>query len=71
VFKGYSADMRAGKFPLVSIGGRADTSSVRSRGARTPIGVNGNSKIGINRLRQSQDIISIISKLIPKKFSFF
>ena len=41
MFKGDSADMCAGKFPLVSMGGRADTSSVRRRGARTPIGASG------------------------------
>jgi hypothetical protein len=34
VFKGDSADMCAGKFPLVSMGGRR-------RGARTPIGASG------------------------------
>ena len=38
MFKGDSADTCTGKFPLVSMGGRADTSSVRRRGARTPIG---------------------------------
>ena len=43
MFKGDSADMCAGKFPLVSIGGRTDTSSVRRRGARNPIGASGNS----------------------------
>ena len=31
------------KFPLVSMGGRADPSSVRTQGARTPIGASGNS----------------------------
>jgi hypothetical protein len=41
MFKGDSADRCAGKFPLVSMGGRADTSSMRRRGARTPIGVSG------------------------------
>ena len=39
MFEGDSADMCAGKFPLVSMGGRADTSSARRRGARTPISV--------------------------------
>ena len=34
MFEGDSADMCAGKFPLVSMGGRA--------GARTPIGASGN-----------------------------
>jgi hypothetical protein len=38
MFKGDSADMCGGKFPLVSMGGRADPSSMRRRGARTPIG---------------------------------
>jgi hypothetical protein len=42
MFKGDSADMCAGKFPLVSMWGRADTSSVRRWGARTPIGASGN-----------------------------
>jgi hypothetical protein len=42
VFKGDSADMCAGKFPLVLMGGRADPSNVRRRGARTPIGESGN-----------------------------
>jgi hypothetical protein len=41
-FKGDPADTRTGKFPLVSMGGRADTSSVRRRGMRTPIGASGN-----------------------------
>ena len=45
VFKGDSADMCTGKFPLVSMGGRADTSSVRRRGARTPIGASGINKL--------------------------
>ena len=36
MFKGDSADMCAGKFPLVSMGGRADPSNVRRWGARTP-----------------------------------
>ena len=42
MFKGDSADMCAGKFPLVLMGGRADPSSVRIQGARTPIGASGN-----------------------------
>ena len=45
MFKGDSADTCGGKFPLVSMGGRADTSSVRRRGARTPIGASGISSI--------------------------
>ena len=43
--EGYSADTGAGKFPLVSMGGRADPSSVRRRGARTPIGASGNFRV--------------------------
>ena len=42
MFEGDSADMCAGKFPLVSMGGRVDPSSVRRRGVRTPIGASGN-----------------------------
>ena len=38
MFKGASADT----FTLVVMGGRADPSSVRRRGARTPIGASGN-----------------------------
>ena len=60
MFKGDSADMCAGKFPLVSMGGRADTSSVRRRGARTPIGAIGNLLkflFNINFCNSSQIII--------------
>ena len=42
MFKGYSADTRAGKFPLVSMGGRAEGLACADPGARTPIGVSGN-----------------------------
>ena len=42
IFKGDPADMGGGKFPLVLMGGRGDQSSVRRRGARTPIGACGN-----------------------------
>ena len=38
MFEGDSADTCAGNFSLVSMGGRADPSSVRRRGARTPMG---------------------------------
>jgi hypothetical protein len=44
MLKGDSADTRAEKFLLVSMGGQADTSSVRRRGARTPISASGNVK---------------------------
>ena len=38
IFEGDSADMYAGKFPLVSIGGRAEGLACVDLGARTPIG---------------------------------
>ena len=42
MFKGDSADTGAGKFPLVSMGGRAEGRACADPGARTPIGVSGN-----------------------------
>jgi hypothetical protein len=36
-----SADMCAGKFPLVSMGGRAEGLACADPGARTPIGASG------------------------------
>ena len=42
VFKCDSADTCAGKFPLVSMWGRADPSNMHRQGARTPIGASGN-----------------------------
>ena len=39
MFEGYSADTRAGKFPLVSMMARAEGLSCADLGARTPIGV--------------------------------
>ena len=41
MFEGDSADMRAGKFPLVSMGGRAEVLACADPGARTPIGASG------------------------------
>ena len=41
ILEGDSADTCGRKFPLVSMGGRADMLSVHRRGARTPIGANG------------------------------
>ena len=41
MFKVDSADMCARKLPLMSMGGRAETSSVHRRGARTPLGASG------------------------------
>ena len=41
MFEGDSADTCAGKFPLVSMGGRAGGQACADPGARTPIGVSG------------------------------
>ena len=42
MFEGDSADTCAVKFPLVSMGGRADSLACADPGARTPIGASGN-----------------------------
>ena len=42
MFEGDSADMCAGKFPLVSMGSRAEGLACADPGARTPIGASGN-----------------------------
>ena len=41
MFEGDSADMCAGKFPLMSMGGRTEALVFADPGARTPIGVRG------------------------------
>ena len=41
MFEGDSADMCAVKFPLVSMGGRAEGLTCADPGARTPIGASG------------------------------
>ena len=41
MFEGDSADMCAGKFPLVPMGGRAEGLACADPGARTPIGASG------------------------------
>ena len=43
MFEGDSADMCAGKFLLMSMGGRAEGLVCADPGARTPIGASGNS----------------------------
>jgi hypothetical protein len=45
MFEGDSADTCDGKFPLTSMGGRAEGLACADPGARTPIGVSGNFKI--------------------------
>ena len=42
MFEGDSADMCAGKFPLMLRGGRTEGLACTDPGARTPIGVSGN-----------------------------
>ena len=42
MFEGDSADTLAGKFPLVSMGGRAEGLACADPVARTPIGASGN-----------------------------
>ena len=42
MLEGDSADMCAGKFPLVSMGGRAEGLACADPGAMTPIGASGN-----------------------------
>ena len=46
MFEGDSADKWAEKFPLMSIGGRAEGLACADPGARTPIGVSGISHCG-------------------------
>ena len=41
MFEGDSADKRPGKFPLTSMGGRAEGLACAELGARTPIGASG------------------------------
>jgi hypothetical protein len=42
MFEGDFADTCTGKFPLTSMGGRAEDLACADPGARTPIGVSGN-----------------------------
>ena len=41
MFEGDSADMCAGKFPLVSMGGQVEGLACADPGSRTPIGASG------------------------------
>ena len=51
MFEGDSADMCAGKFPLVSMGGRAEGLACADPGARTPIVTSGNFNNLFNKLK--------------------
>ena len=56
MFEGDSADMCAVKFPLVSMGGRAEGLACADPGARTPIGASGNFNYS-----QSNTLVILIS----------
>ena len=55
--EGHSADTGAGKFPLVSMGGRAEGLACADPGARTPIGARGNFITGDSLFLVSYPII--------------
>jgi hypothetical protein len=61
MFKGDSADMCAGTFPLVLMGGRVEGLAYADPGARTPIGASGNFVI----LQDGMFIVVCMSKAIP------
>jgi hypothetical protein len=51
MFEGDSADTSAGKFPLVSTGGRAEGLACADPGARTPIGASGNCLFRVYKIK--------------------
>ena len=55
MFEGDSADMCAGKFPLVSMGGRAEGLACADPGVWIPIGASGNSYLISYKLSPSQE----------------
>ena len=64
MFEGDSADTCAGKFPLVSMGGRAEGLVCADPGVRTPISASGNCKLNsmkIFRVFRSIRIFSILA----------
>ena len=75
MFEGDSADNYAGKFLLVSMGGRAEGLACADPGARTPIGASGNLlkfTIGENNLKTNfliSGFVIFVYLLIPKKSS--
>ena len=54
MFEGNSADMCAGKFPLLSMGGRVEGLAWADPVARTPIGASGNFNLLPVNLRNSE-----------------
>ena len=57
MFVGDSADTFAGKFPLVSMGGRAEGLACADPGARAPIGLEANEGANISH---DQNLILVI-----------
>ena len=65
MFEGDSADMCAGKFPLMSMGGRAEGLACADPGVRTPIGVNGICYLScINNMRLSFTLIYLKNGIV-------
>ena len=60
MFEGDSADMCAGKFQLVSMGGRAEGLMCADPGVRTPIGARGNVLYNITKFVYLYDIIYLL-----------
>ena len=56
MFEGDSADTCAGKFPLVSMGGRVEGLACADPGVRTPIGMSGNSLIKLSEEQSSLEM---------------
>ena len=56
MFEGDAADMCAGKFPLILMGGQAEGLACLDPGARTSIGVNGNKKCCLGFRNVAYDI---------------
>ena len=76
MFKGDSADTCAGKFPLTSMGGRAEGLACADPGARTPIGTSGNfparvsAELPSNISPNPSEVISKVSEVYDN-FSIF
>ena len=74
MFEGDSADMCAGKFPLMSMGGRAEGLACADPGARTPIGASGNLVITLDSCAINPPFLITgepILEFYPSQFSCF
>ena len=71
MFEGYSADTCTGKFPLLSMGGRAEGLAFTDPGARTPIGASGNFHYYYIKLLKTFRINVILSGIHLSKFLTF